>query len=285
MDKERPLIELLDELLGRKELHLTVFPGIAGGIRRETTQGTPDKSRIIHLIIHDPALTGAILHRANTAIFTGLRPIGNVYDALDRLGYDQVLALVEETFQAGSTPSSPVFRELLVNLWQHSVGTAIGAHWLSQRCGIHALMHEAFSAGLLHDIGKLMVLDSLDQAGTTSRVYANLGREVCLDFVESLHTEFGSRLLSSWGVPEEIRQISATHHKDSFDPDDSLAALVRLANQACHKLGIGLYPPIPSNLASTPEAYSLGLSDIALAELEIALEDSPLLKNRSTDTH
>jgi putative nucleotidyltransferase with HDIG domain len=281
MDTERPLVDLLEEFLDRNDPRLAVFPGIASGISRERTRDTPDKSRLIHLMIHDPSLTGTILHRANTAMFTGLRPITNVYDALDRLGFDPVLSLVGESVRKGEKLRTPIFQELLVKLWQHSVGTAIGAHWLAQRCGFHRLMHEAFAAGLLHDIGKLLVLTSLDRACETSAAYAALGREVCMDFLESLHTEYGARLLTRWGLPEEIRQLSAEHHQDLFDFNNSLAALVRLTNQACHKLGIGLYPPVSSNLASTPEAYSLGLSEIALAELEIALEDSPLLGHRS----
>ena len=277
---ERPLVDFLDEALDENSLQLAVFPGIASGIIRERDREHPDKSRIIHLMLHDPSLTGTILRKANTAIFTGLRPITNVYDALDRLGYDQILNLVNESIQTNTPPRNRIARELSLKLWQHSVGTATGAHWLSQRCGFHDLMHAAFAAGLLHDIGKLLILNCLENACEHSEVYAVLSREVCLDFLESLHTDAGARLLKKWGVPKEMQQLSADHHRERFDFDDPLAAVVRLANQACHKLGIGLYPPQSFNLAATPEAYSLGLSEITLAELEISLEDSPLLKHR-----
>jgi len=92
--------------------------------------------------------------------------------------------------------------------------------------------------------------------------------------MNSLHVEQGYALLKSWNLPETYCAIVRDHHKEKFDPKDNLLTLIRLVNQACNKIGIGLRPNPATVLAATAEADVLDLSEVSLAELEIKLEDS-----------
>ena len=80
-------------------------------------------------------------------------------------------------------------------------------------------------------------------------------------------------------MPEYFCVIARDHHMQEIDEKNQLLLLVRMANQVCHKLGIGLVKDSALILPSTLEAHLLNLTEIDLAELEIALEDTAVLTN------
>ena len=133
-------------------------------------------------------------------------------------------------------------------------------------------MHEF--VGLLHDMGKLLILtdtEAVRRAGTLRQMPA----EVLLNEVlDSLHTLYGYALLRHWNLPDHYCRIARDHHLPSPEKDNDLLMMVRLANRTTNSLGVGLRGTEPCILAATPEADHFGLSEIALAELEIKLEDS-----------
>ena len=73
--------------------------------------------------------------------------------------------------------------------------------------------------------------------------------------------------------------MPAIIHAEEIDEKNYLLLMVRMANQVCHKLGIGLEKDTALVLPATLEADLLNLSEIDLAELEIALEDTAVLTN------
>jgi len=81
-----------------------------------------------------------------------------------------------------------------------------------------------------------------------------------------------------WNLPEKYCHVARDHHKEPFDSKDMLSALVRLADKACLKLGIGLTADPALVLAATAEADALHLSEVDLAQMEIMLEDSQVFE-------
>jgi HD-like signal output (HDOD) protein len=80
-------------------------------------------------------------------------------------------------------------------------------------------------------------------------------------------------LLEKWNLPETYCHVCRDHHRRDYDAGNKLLVMVRLANLVCRKLGIGLRTDPDLILVTSTEAGILGLSDITLAELEIAMED------------
>lgn len=74
-------------------------------------------------------------------------------------------------------------------------------------------------------------------------------------------------------MPSLYQGIVRDHHWEQVDSSNIPLLIVRLANCACHKTGIGLKKDASVVLAATAEAAALGMSEVALAELEITLED------------
>src|SRR5579862_6747100 len=115
-----------------------------------------DLDQIVKVISCEPALTVEILRRCKSAYFATERPATSVFEALTQLGFYQVYCIVVSLLASGLTSLPDVEDGVNVQqLWQHSVTTAIAASELAEALG--EPKEVAFTAGLLHDIGKLVL--------------------------------------------------------------------------------------------------------------------------------
>ena len=158
-------------------------------------------------------------------------------------------------------------------LWIHSVACALGAKWIAKECRLPSKMNEAFFAGLLHDIGKaflLMAVADLKKSG-------QLGESVPQSFIEEVldtqHQSIGAQLLKTWNLPEIYCTVAEHHHDENMDGQDIVLLIVSLANKVLAKAGIGIMHTPDIDLATSPEAIQLDLSEIKVAELELTMED------------
>jgi HD-like signal output (HDOD) protein len=203
--------------------------------------------------------------------------VKTVRAAIIRLGLQEVgrialLASARNQFRSKDRDLNLVMKKL----WQHSVGCALGARWLANRCRFADLETNAFFAGLFHDIGKLFVLMVVEQLKIKGENLP-LTHSLLLETMDSLHCEHGDKLMRQWNMPEDYCLVARDHHRPDVDSKDHLLLLVRLADCACLRLGIGLKKDERILLSGREEAQLLNLREIDLAELEIHLEDTPAL--------
>ena len=93
------------------------------------------------------------------------------------------------------------------------------------------------------------------------------------EVLDAAHGRHGAALLQHWSLPDGYLAVVRDHHEETFDPQDTLLVIVRLANRACHGLGIGLFEDASLDLTAAEEAHALNADEILLAELSIMLED------------
>ncbi len=278
MNNSRPFKEIIEEHLASGETQLPVFDKTALRIQQEVAKSEPDIKKIEALIEVDQALTAQVLKMANTAFFRGLSKVETVQDAIIRLGITQISDIVILVTQKKMfTSKDQYIREFMEKLWRHSVGTAFGSAWLAKKIGYQQLYTQAFVAGLLHDIGKLFLLTVIEAIRDKKQYEFNPSKELVVEIMDNLHTEQGWLLTQNWNLPEAYCNIARNHHVDPFDTRDTLLLLVRMVDKACNKIGISIHEQTETILVSTPEALTLGLSEVTLAELEIMLEDAPQL--------
>ncbi|MEI9962011.1 MAG: HDOD domain-containing protein [Limisphaerales bacterium] len=200
-----------------------------------------DIDRVVELISHDPGLTVAVLKRCNSAYFSNERTILDMFDAVTRLGFYEVHCIVASLIGARAMSVGKGTVSMDVNrLWQHSVTTAIAASALARR--VQTGEATAFTAGLLHDVGKLVFAavekntyaDLIGQAGPCGQRLADAEQTA---FGVS-HAAIGSRLLTRWGLPETIAGAALHHHSLSADaePFARLAATIGLASDLAHQM-------------------------------------------------
>ena len=272
------LVEIIHAHLASDRLHLPVFPPLAMQLQDILAQDNCNIQQVAAKIMEDQALASHLLRVANSAFFTGLSKVSTIRDAIVRLGGKQVTSLVMLVTQQQQYRSShKVFRAYIESLWKHAVSCAMGTKWLAEKSGYRPLAPEAFLAGLLHDIGKLFLLKVLEDIHTSGQYHMNLSKAIVGEVMESMHAEHGARLLQQWNLPELYCDVARDHHKEDYDPNNTVLTMVRLVNLTCHKLGIGMQHDPSLVLAATAEAQALETSEFLLAELEIMLEDAMAL--------
>jgi HD-like signal output (HDOD) protein len=275
MEADSSLVGMIGNFVASRKIKLPAFNATALRIQKEVANEEPDFRLIEKLIVSDQSLTGEVLHVSNSSFYKGLTQVATVRDALIRLGIKEVsnivmLVALQHNFQS----KNPAIHKIMGKLWRHSVGCAIGATWLAKQTGFQALAHETFIAGLLHDVGKLYVLKVIDDMKACGEIENPPSDRVMHEVMQNMHTDQGYSLMAHWSLPEKYCQVARDHHLAELDGNNFVLVLVRLANQMCHKMGIGLIEDPSIVLMETPEAAQLQLSEVDLARLEVCLEDS-----------
>lgn len=199
-----------------------------------------DMAEIAETIGRDPSLTAKLLKIANSPYYGMRQVVGSLKLAMVILGGREVRNILigvtmMDAFDDAST--APITRG---NFWDHSARVAAMSKKLSEHYTLR-FQGEDFIAGLLHDIGKLVLYRQLP------REYGPLFRKAATtdEEIETLehsafgfdHSDAGGAVAKVWNLPETLRDAVLHHHKragrslnDAKDP--KLAAVVRIANLA-----------------------------------------------------
>lgn len=276
MTAEKPLIELIRERLQGNLQELPVFHTVAVKLQQLLATRSFEISEIESLVIEDQSLASSILKVSNSSYYAGLSKIATIKDAIIRLGAQEIANMAMVASQHSYYRSSnETLNTMMHNLWTHALSCAVGAKWLIRKAGFPGLASEAFMGGLMHDIGSLALLKVLDDIIRDGQTAANFSDQLISEIIGTVHEDVGYGIMQSWNFPEFYCDIARHHHTPEFDQTNMLLVSVRLSNLACQKVGRSLTPAEPSiSLFSAPEAHILGLKEVALAELEIIIEDS-----------
>lgn len=277
MRPKESFLDIIEEHLNSDETMLPIFDTSVQQIQKEIAKQEPDLGVIETLISRDPAITGQVLRAANSAFYEGLTKVSTIRNAIIRLGTGELLLFLLQHDDVGFIDS--FCSSLMEQLWRHSMGCAMGSYWLAKQCGFVDLAQEAYIAGLLHDVGKLLLITVVEKITRSGKKKLRPSNELLHEVMDNFHPEHGYLLLKNWNLSQSFCKVAREHQLEDVDPNDTLLITVRLANKACNKLGIGLSKDPSIILAATPEASLLGLSEVFLAELEITLEDAQISPN------
>lgn len=267
------LAEQIRTMVAADKVNLPIHAKVSAQILAKNLDDGLDGETLQRLIAQDPALVCILFRAANSSFYQGLQKTATIGEAITRLGLEETRQLIcDSCHTATGTDEGLLTPRYLDDLWQHTFGCALGSQWLAQRCGFGALSEQAYLAGLMHDIGKLFLLATLEGiAGSTAGT--GLSDNLVMEVLETMHVEQGLRLVAEWNLPEIYARTIDTHHEENLDTQETVIALVRLANKGCHKIGLGWTQDPDLVLPTTAEAQYLGINEITLAEFEIMLED------------
>lgn len=271
-------VSLLDRIQTFAEAHgstLPVFSDVALKLQEMTSQEDYDVAAAEQLILSDPALAAEVLKAANSPFYGGLAVITTIRNAIVRLGIKEVGRLV---FLAAERNRYKVkdarLADLAATLWRHTAHCAMAARWMAHRLNYTGMEDEVFIAGLIHDIGELFLVRVLDDMLAAGEKDLEVSGPLIQELLDAAHTEAGYRLIAEWNLPPIYQTVARDHHAPEFEASNLPLVMVRLADQACYKLGLGRRHDPSLSLPSTPEALALGVRDIMLAEMEIVIEDA-----------
>jgi putative nucleotidyltransferase with HDIG domain len=210
-------------------------------------------------IEYEPALSANVLRLANSSLFGGRGTVRSVREAVVRLGMRRLLELLTAEAVAPNM-RRPVNGYALEgdDMWKHAVVTALAVNRLAQ-LQTRRPPEYAFTAGIVHDIGKLALSQFVevdvkaieDLALHSGTSFEEAEREV----IGIDHAEAGAVLLESWGLPQELVDIVRMHHRPDEAPNPTdLLYLVHVGDllALCIGSGDGLdglaYRAAPSSL-------------------------------------
>jgi putative nucleotidyltransferase with HDIG domain len=178
--------------------------------------------------------------------------------AIAVLGFRSVRLLITACAVTGSFVPAPGSRFDFPRFWRHAVGTAVAARALAPHLRIDA--ETAFTAGLLHDIGRLVLATRLVEANEAMLAYRAEHDCYIADAEQALfgfdHAVVGSALAAHWKFPAEIQAAVARHHAPADDGRRALPLLIHAANIVAHGLDLSgddddLVPPMSELAWST----------------------------------
>lgn len=210
-----------------------------------------DIGTLARKVSHDQALTAKTLRFANSSFFGSQSKVTTIQQAISLLGMQSVRHLITASALSGHFPDGdcPGFDSNA--FWRHSIATAVCCKVLAMH--LHLNQDYAFTAGLLHDIGRLVLVSRFPQQYAAAIAYRNQVDCDLLDAERAVlttdHVVVGYALAAQWNFSEIIQKAISGHHEPESFGSGSIASIVHVANSIVHGLDLDgveadLVPPV-----------------------------------------
>lgn len=221
-------------LLERTEndaLELPMLPDTAAQVIEMCRDENVDAQDLADWIHRDQALASHVLRVANSALYAPGEPIVSLQQAVSRLGLGLIGEISVGVALKGKIFQVPGFESRLTELWRHSACAGAYAKEIARSARLN--VEGAFLCGLLHDVGKPVVLSALLE------VAKDLNEEVDSELAElamnEFHTVIGPLLLTNWKLPAWMSDAAEFHHNTDCDSAHRSVVLVTaLADSLAH---------------------------------------------------
>lgn len=251
------------------------LPSVAQRAFQISTNPNADVDDFVDIIESDEALSSRLLRIANSVFYMRNEPTTSIPDAVRLIGLEEVKGLLNASTLSSLFPTNNRHRQYL---WTNNIATAIIARGLASRF-LSSRRSEAFLAGLMHDIGKLLLLQrsptEYEKIFDMTRSGDRLFPECEGEFFPFDHTEVGLLIAGRWNFSQELCHVIRMHHSpwSEFVPKAfDLTGLVKAADHIAHAAGIGhpksFFGFQRAHQESLPDVYAyLGVVESAGQEL------------------
>jgi putative nucleotidyltransferase with HDIG domain len=251
-----------------KKIELPSVPHVALKLFNLLNIPNINLQEIEEVILSDQALTAKILKIANSAFYGLRRQIQLVNEAINVLGFKTlkdivIIASIRDVYK--------VFGLIEKKIWEHGVGVSFASGILTDFVPI-VKKDEANLAGLLHDVGKIIINNNFPQEYANCMNIVNQNKINFLEVERELfgfdHAEVGGMLAEKWGFADELKTVILNHHNLEYIKkcedlhEKSLLLIVALADSICTRLGVGYKDSMPELIKDEPKIMSmLGLTE------------------------
>jgi len=248
---------------------LPSLPAVVMELLNSIEQDDVDISVLARKVSYDQALTAKTLRLANSSSFGRQVKVTTIQQAITFLGFQATRNLIMAAAITGCFPSGrcPGFDDKA--FWRHSIATAVCARALARRLRFN--QDYAFTAGLLHDIGRLVLVSSHPEAyrdvidWRAKQASGWLQAERAVLGVD--HVDAGVALAEHWNFSDTMRQAIAYHHAPDMQGAGFLAAIVHVANAIVHGLDLAGEPDDVVPRVANVAWDAMGLSEEAYLDL------------------
>lgn len=265
----------LEEMAQRMH-HLVAMSPVRARLLQCLSQEDPDTAQITEWVEKDPAISARVLRLANSPFFGLHHEVESIAHAVSLVGLRslQSLALTAAVMEQFKT-TAPDLESAHKAHWRHSIAVAVCAQGLARKARV--AVDTAFTAGLLHNLGCLVMLtiDPARQRKVREQFLQALGAAVHTVDVALLqlqteqtiwgfdHSQVGEMLARHWQLPDSLRRCMALHHRCDDPEADALVWLVHVAHSLAHALDLLQEPDarVPVIQAAAWEGLRLDWSD------------------------
>lgn len=264
VERSRAAADALCAWLQTNATNIPMLPEVATRVIALAASPDITIAQLAHVISKDQVLTTRLLSLANSAYYASSVDVTSVPEAIMRVGATTVRNLAVTLCVTSRMLQSNVYGSHGQALADHGIGTAYLARLVADEAD--ADPDEAFLCGLLHDIGKMVILKwHHDHVKRTSEP---LPAGELTDLLSEWHPETAVRAFRRWGLPPELDEPVRYHHDYASAPGRRrMAAVVYLANRLSHRYAFGCeadgFDP-----AADPVCAELGLAPDWLAGLD-----------------
>jgi HD-like signal output (HDOD) protein/DNA-binding NarL/FixJ family response regulator len=234
----------MERIMGEPDVVLPVLPPIAREIKRLASDDQKSLNELIDNIKQEQSLSARILQVANSPMYAGLERTRNLQQAVSRLGLEETKNLVyavvaENLFKT----KSQGLAKIMAQLWLHCLCCAYANEMIAHQLNVPG-KEDYFVMGLLHDIGRLLVLFLLDNCFRQGDVNPEeVDEGTILGIMTACHHEYGERLIEKWEYSKVFRDVVTLHNDDKhINEHDEPVIITYFANIITRKLGFSLVP-------------------------------------------
>ena len=250
-----------------------VLPKVLDALRHEQTT----LEEVGELISLDQVLTAKLLHYCNSVYFSGREPVASVPEAIGRVGFQTIFALVSAVSGSKSFNSPEDCGIDSLQLWKHSLTTAFACKFVAE--DIEGEGNLLFTAGLLHDIGRVVLAQAkgaeygrLFNEAVSAGANPTEREKSAYGFT---HADVGACLMETWKLPVLLVQAVRFHHQPaSGGSAKKMAAAVCLANLLAHR-----FEHPADNLGNASPELQGALDVLALSSRHLELYDEQMQEN------
>ena len=243
------------------------LPDVAAEVLEMCGRATGDAGKMERTLTRDPFISAQVVSIANSAMFSPRMPILGVRDAVVRIGLDAVRDVVVMVVANSTMFRVRGFERQVDGFRRRMLASASAARFLAK--AVRAEAEYGFLAGLLHDIGELVLLERCAQEGLiTPEAWDDpLEGGLVRERIAAHHTAVGSTLCRAWKLPTGVVDAAQFHHDYKSGGKNHLAAhLVAASDVLCDYVLPGVTPPaIPA--IEQPVVLELGLTPAQITSI------------------
>lgn len=222
---------------------LSPLPQVVFRVQELIASAESSAREIAKEIETDQAIATKVLRIANSAYYGMGGKISSVQHASVVLGYKTLGEIVTIAGAEGTLEGKlPGYGYDTMELWEHSLAVAFGSRIIAEMKQ-PAMASEAYTAGLIHDIGKIILDPYIAQRKNEIAVYMESDEKTFLEaekhFFSFNHAEIAHAVCQKWNFPDTITSAIRFHHTPSASEDNLLAHILHLADQQARMTGAG----------------------------------------------
>jgi putative nucleotidyltransferase with HDIG domain len=233
---KRSMLDYIIEQFKNGEINLPSLSKIYTKFN-ECIEKNAQMEEIAGLLKQDPAISSKLISISNSAFYRNAMENHTLDQAISRLGIKVTKQTVDMISQKSLyLASHEKYSAIMESLWEHSLSCAHACQLVSESLG-RVPSKDLFTMGLLHDIGKLFLLQVVGDIEKKWHASDAPSYEELEEWLEEHHCRAGSSLLIKWGFPQEFVNI-AQHHDNPGDKDVTFELLVvHAANEIIKSMG------------------------------------------------